>query len=177
MPDSLSTKELILLQNLEAHQSQRRLAKASSFSLGMTNMLLKRLIKKGYVKVTTLNGRTLRYMLTPIGFAEKMRRSYEFLVVSIRQLNEVRKKIQNIVETERDGNRAVWILGESELTGLAKEVLNDAGIHYNTTSRAEVFNWKEIDHNALIIFCDPDLSYSDEKPNGVKIIMLPNLVG
>lgn len=174
---NLTTKEFALIENLERHQSQRGLAEASGFSLGMTNLLLKRLVKKGYVKVVSLNGRALRYMLTPTGFAEKVKRSYEFLVVSIRQLNEVKTKIRDVVMAE-SGGRMVWVMGQNELAGLTKEVLRDNGIPYESLlpgmSKAE---YAALAEGAVILLCEPDDRAADYTVGGIHIVELPSRVG
>lgn len=173
----LSTKEFALIENLAEHQSQRGLALATGFSLGMTNLLLKRLVKKGYVKVVTLNGRTLRYMLTPVGFAQKVKRSYEFLVASIRQLNEVKERIREVIAAENGVNRRIWVLGQNELAGLAKEVLMDARIDFGTIGNPDdAQEWDAIGPDSVVLVCVPEV-LSPEHAGGIKFVELQNLVG
>jgi len=52
--------------------SQRYLARKLNISLGLANSFIKRLAKKGYVKITTIPRNRVKYMLTPQGFAEKV---------------------------------------------------------------------------------------------------------
>ena len=176
MSEYLSQKELILLQNLEEHQSQRSLAHASAFSLGMTNILLKRLVRKGFVKVTTLNGRTLRYILTPIGFAEKVRRSYDFLVVSIRQLNEAKRKIKNAILSESTAE-SIWLIGKNELADLALEILGDIPIQVRFLPDSKPQNgWDIVVQGSILLICDPDRTCPPELMEKVKLIDLPGLM-
>ncbi|MBI3394533.1 MAG: winged helix-turn-helix transcriptional regulator [Spirochaetia bacterium] len=178
MPNALSPKELLLIQHLDEHQNQRSLAKASGFSLGMTNLLLKRLVKKGYVKVTTLNGRTLRYILTPVGFAEKVRRSFEYLVVSIRQLNDVKNRIRNVILAEGGSDRRIWVMGQNELAGLTKDVLRDVGIEFESVSNSlSPEEWERLSPGSVILLCDPDHHWPQGSPEGIKLVELPSLVG
>src|SRR3970040_1266097 len=63
--------------------SQRVLAKRLEVALGLTNLYLKRLVGKGYVKISEfprkpLARKRLRYLLTPKGIAEKTRLTYEY---------------------------------------------------------------------------------------------------
>ncbi len=100
---------------------QRRLSKVLDFSLGMTNLLLKRLIKKGYIKVRMLDRKRMEYILTPKGFIEKARKTYSFLLNSINQLNQIKNKIQHLVlEEYKKGNKKFIILGKGELTELIR---------------------------------------------------------
>lgn len=175
---NLNSKEFALIENLEAQQSQRGLAKAAGLSLGMTNMLLRRLIKKGYVKVVTLNGRTLRYMLTPTGFAEKVKRSYDFLIISLRQLNEVRSRIRDVVAAEAGHSRPIWVAGQNELAGLAKDVLREAGIQFEVIADpVNLKDWSRIMPSDVVVSCEPDLFYPGEPDRSPRIVPLQRLVG
>ena len=54
------------------HQtSQREIAERVGLSAGTVNLLIKKMVKKGFIKLERINGRTLRYILTPQGIAEK----------------------------------------------------------------------------------------------------------
>ncbi len=175
---NLNSKEFTLIENLDAQQSQRGLAQATGFSLGMTNMLLKRLIKKGYVKVVSLNGRTLRYILTPTGFAEKVKRSYEFLIVSLRQLNEVRSRIRDIIVAEHQQGRPIWVVGHNELAGLAKDVLREERIPYESASSPiDSGEWARITSNAVVVACEPEFMFPGPERESLRIVQLPRVVG
>jgi len=54
--------------------SQRELAQASGLSLGMTNVLLKRFVERGWIKLSHLNKRKVLYALTAEGMEEISRR-------------------------------------------------------------------------------------------------------
>ena len=51
--------------------SQRELSLHTGISLGSINLIIKKMVKKGLVKIERINTNTLKYMLTPKGFAEK----------------------------------------------------------------------------------------------------------
>lgn len=129
---------MILIEVLnEENQSQRNIARASGFSLGMTNLLLRRLIKKGYIKVTTLNRRTLRYILTPRGFAEKVSRSYDYLVASIKNLNEIKTRIKNQLPASVS-DYLFFITGSNELAQLSREVLIESDMKFENTTMEDL---------------------------------------
>ncbi len=77
--------ELQLLETLGEAQkssrsvSQRDLAKLAGLSLGMTNMLVKRFVSRGWVKLVRARGRAWVYALTPEGFDEVASRTFDFL--------------------------------------------------------------------------------------------------
>src|SRR3972149_11780655 len=79
--------------------TQRSLSARLGISLGMANLYLKRLAHKGYIKITTVPGRRLlRYMLTPKGFAEKARLTYQFAEYSLRFLRGARATLRERFE-------------------------------------------------------------------------------
>src|SRR3990172_4788380 len=64
--------------------TQRALAQRLGVALGLTNLYLKRLAHKGFIKVVEFQRkpkarRRLRYLLTPRGLAEKTRLTYQYM--------------------------------------------------------------------------------------------------
>ena len=53
--------------------TQRHLAARLGIALGLTNLYLKRLARKGFIKITSIPPRRARYLLTPKGIAQKTR--------------------------------------------------------------------------------------------------------
>ncbi|MCD6422909.1 MAG: winged helix-turn-helix transcriptional regulator, partial [Elusimicrobia bacterium] len=95
-------REYKFLEILSAEKeiSQRKLAKTLGISLGMTNLILKNLIKKGYVKIKGLNRKKVRYLLTPRGFSEKARKSYNYTVKTIREFSRYVENLRNFILNE-----------------------------------------------------------------------------
>jgi len=150
----LSEGEVRLIDAIGEHQaSQRSLARESGLSLGMTNLLIKRLVKKGLIKVATMNGRTLSYMLTPVGFAEKLRRSYDFISTSIRYIAETLNRIRTIV-TDVSPDKALYVLGNGELAALAEETLRSMQRNYTSLPHL-----KDLPENGegICLICQSDL--------------------
>ena len=64
--------------------TQRDLSQRLGVALGLTNLYLKRLVRKGFVKVVQFPQKPaarkrLRYLVTPMGIAEKSRLTYEHM--------------------------------------------------------------------------------------------------
>ena len=70
--------------------TQRHLAKKHGLALGLTNLLLRRLVKKGYVKIVNLQRNRLGYLLTPTGLTEKVRLTYEYIEYSLYFYRQIR---------------------------------------------------------------------------------------
>ena len=69
------TNEFVVLKSIESKNTitQRELAKRTGLSLGAVNVLIKRLINKGLLKIEHINAKTMKYILTPKGIMEKAR--------------------------------------------------------------------------------------------------------
>jgi DNA-binding MarR family transcriptional regulator len=87
-------RDLLLLTEVERNGAvtQRSLATKLGVALGLTNLYLKRLARKGYIKITTIPSQRVRYLLTPQGFAEKSRLTYLYMQYSLSRTIEVRAR-------------------------------------------------------------------------------------
>lgn len=91
----------------------------------MVNLVLRRLVKTGAIKVVSLNGRTARYLLTPAGAAEKTRRAYEYLYRTMDTFRDLRARIERLIaELHADGVREFIICGEGEVADIAELCLS-----------------------------------------------------
>ena len=116
--DPQDFKSLQILEEIgNTHSpSQRYLARKLNISLGLANSFVKRLAKKGYVKITTVPRNRVKYMLTPQGFAEKSRLTYEFIQHSLSLYKEALKKFEGLLkELEERNIRKVILYGASDL--------------------------------------------------------------
>ena len=105
--------------------SQRQVAKETGLSLGMVNLILRRLVKTGAIKVVSLNGRTARYLLTPAGAAEKTRRAYAYLHRTMDTFRDLRVRIDALIgELHAGGAREFIICGEGEVADIAELCLS-----------------------------------------------------
>ena len=113
-------KLLLAVESGEA-SSQRKLAGKLNVSLGMINLCLRRLIKQGYVKTHGLNKRKVKYLLTPKGFTEKMKKTYHYTQKTISELSRIKLNIQNEVKSRYfAGERNFTVVGPGELSDLAE---------------------------------------------------------
>jgi DNA-binding MarR family transcriptional regulator len=118
-------QDILTLQVLEEIEnngapSQRQIAKQLNISLGLANSFIKRLVHKGYLKITTIPKNRMRYILTPQGAAEKTRLTYEFVRFSFRFYKETRQKLKNIIsDLEKEGVRRIAFYGSGELAEIA----------------------------------------------------------
>ena len=85
--------------------SQRSLSRDLGIALGLTNLLLRRLVAKGSIRVVRLRPNHVRYVLTPAGLAQKARLSRDNFLRSVRFYTEARDRVQQrFAEIEQDSH-------------------------------------------------------------------------
>jgi len=114
-------RQLRILEALEHNpdMTQARLAAQLGVAVGSVNWYLKRLIRKGYVKVTQMERRRLKYLVTPQGLALKARLASQYLEASLRVYRELRQAARETLAQVRDrGYAAVKADGRGETMGI-----------------------------------------------------------
>jgi hypothetical protein len=86
----------LLLDEVAAgdHVSQRTLARRVGIALGLTNLLLKRLARRGLVRMVKVKPNRIAYFLTPAGFAAKARLSGAYFMRTTRFYAEARDRVR-----------------------------------------------------------------------------------
>jgi DNA-binding Lrp family transcriptional regulator len=123
-------RDLKLLEAVEqdSRVTQRSLATKLGIALGLTNIYLKRLVRKGYIKCVNVQSNRLSYLITPRGFAEKARLTYEFMDYSMRLYAEVRQHLRVALQECAKVDRRVAIYGRGEPAELAYLSLREFGL-------------------------------------------------
>jgi DNA-binding MarR family transcriptional regulator len=113
----------------DAHITQRTLAGHLGIALGLTNIYLRRLVRKGYVKAVNLRSNRLRYLLTPTGIAEKTRLTYEFMEYSLSLYSQVRQHLRTVLQSAvRENKGRVALYGTGEAAELAYLSITELGL-------------------------------------------------
>lgn len=129
--DLQGQRDLLLLNELDRDggATQRTLAIKLGVALGLTNLYLKRLARKGYIKITTIPRNRIRYLLTPQGFAEKSRLTYLYMQYSLSYYRDMRIRLKEMMSTfDTSHGQRVVIYGTSELAELAYLALREMNI-------------------------------------------------
>lgn len=120
--DTPDLRELDLLAHihqgsrLEQGHSQRSLAAALGLSLGMTNVILKRMVTRGFVLVRRTEGHRSQYLLTPRGMEQLGKRSYRYLRRTVGHVVRYKELIRQELRNHRkEGGRRVVLVGTSDL--------------------------------------------------------------
>ncbi len=128
MTTETAEKEFSLIRQLSQNprRTQRELSGDVGLSLGMTNLLLKRLARKGLVKTQQLTWNKVQYLLTPKGMMEKTRKTFNYAAWALRHLKSLVARIQGILEQEhRAGRRAFYIVAQEDADELISMALED----------------------------------------------------
>lgn len=109
--------------------TQRTLARKLGIALGLTNVYLRRLVRKGYVKCVNVQSNRLRYLLTPKGLTEKTRLTYEFMEYSLVLYSQVRQHLRKVLAPCAFENRKrVAVYGTGEAAELAYLSIAELGL-------------------------------------------------
>ncbi|MBO0750780.1 MAG: winged helix-turn-helix transcriptional regulator [Bradyrhizobiaceae bacterium] len=110
-------------------QSQRRLASELGVALGLANAYLRRCVNKGLVKVGQAPARRYAYYLTPRGFAEKSRLTFEFMSHSLSLFRRAKADCVAAFDSARArGYGRIALLGASDLAEIAAICALDGGV-------------------------------------------------
>ena len=128
--DVESRRDLQLFEALEqeATITQRTLAARLGIALGLTNLYLKRLIRKGYVKCVTVSPNRLAYSLTPKGLSRKARLTYEFMRYSIDFYRDARQHLRRSLTHAVAAGQRVAIYGVGDAAELVYLLVRDMGL-------------------------------------------------
>lgn len=194
LPDQETESTLSMLDAIGAGQrvTQRTLAANLGIALGLTNVYLKRCVKKGFVKMRKAPARRYAYYLTAKGFAEKTRLTTKFLSKSFDFFRSARQDCDEVfAECEARGLRRVALIGASDLAEIAVlaalnsevEVVAVVDAETNHTRLAGIAVARElsavVDADAVIVtdIKSPQAVYDDlVKTLGPARVLTPSLL-
>ena len=132
--DAESRRDLQLLEAFEQEStvSQRTLAARMGIALGLTNLYVKRLVRKGYVKCVTVAPNRLVYLVTPKGLAMKARLTYEFMKFSLDYYRDVRRHLRTTLATRVTAHDRIALYGTGDVAELVYLLLKEMGLELVT---------------------------------------------
>jgi len=110
-------RDLQLLEELGKNPiiSQRELSHKFGIALGVTNACLKRMARKGWIRIRDLNPRKIGYYLTPKGVIEKARLTLNLISFRVQHYAELKKIIGNrLLEMQNKGLKRLVFYGVSD---------------------------------------------------------------
>ncbi|MBI5240003.1 MAG: winged helix-turn-helix transcriptional regulator [Elusimicrobia bacterium] len=131
-PDSpLAEKEFLLIQQLSRKptSTQRDLSRSLGLSLGTTNLLIRRLARKGIIKVTQLDWKRTQYLLTLKGAVEQTRKAYNYALGMFRIFKQIQDNITTVLTREyRAGRRHFILVAQDEILELVRDTVRDLAL-------------------------------------------------
>lgn len=126
-----SQRELYLLTEVDKDPkvSQRELAKRVGIALGLTNMLVRNLAQKGYVRVTKAGWKRFVYTLTPAGVSRKLNLTIDYIQRFLGYYRNVRQNLREQLEPlGLNQESRIAICGTGEFAELVYLALKEFGI-------------------------------------------------
>lgn len=148
MPSKVDENELKVIEAISESKdhTQRSLSHMLDLSLGSVNLILKRLAKRGLVKTKGLTQKKIEYLLTPKGFSEKARKSYNYVLKTIGLVKIIRDEIAKVVQSEYNrGQRKFVVFGDDDLADVIELALK--GFDYQRVNSLSEIR----DKNALVL--------------------------
>jgi DNA-binding MarR family transcriptional regulator len=154
--DILTMKILEEIDNYHT-PSQRDLSKKLNISLGLVNSFVKRLANKGYFKINNIPKNRVKYILTPMGVAEKTRLTYQYIQYSLGFYRNTREKLHKLFKSLMgQGVRRIVFYGDGDVAEIAFISLQETSIQM-----IAIVDDKNIGKKFLGgVVKDPDILYS-----------------
>jgi hypothetical protein len=123
-------RDLKLLEAVEqdSHVTQRGLANRLGIALGLANIYVRRLMRKGYIKCVNVQPNRISYLITPRGIAEKARLTYEYMDYSLHLYRDVRQHLRDVLHECAQTRSKVAIYGRGEAAELSYLSLKESGL-------------------------------------------------
>ncbi len=121
-------RDLQFLEEIERNPkvSQRELSHKFGIALGVANACIKRMARRGLIRLKGIPPRRIVYYLTPKGFAEKTKLTLHFFSYNIQHYAEMKKQIsKRLLEMEDGGFRRIAFYGVSDEMEVAYIILQE----------------------------------------------------
>lgn len=129
--DPLAEKEFLLVQQISRKptSTQRDLSRSLGLSLGTTNLLIRRLARRGIIRINQLDWKRTQYLLTIKGAMEKTRKAYNYTLGMFRIFRTIQDNINTILTREhRAGRRDFILVAQDEILELIRDTTRDLAL-------------------------------------------------
>ena len=129
--DSTVYRDLRLMSEVDEtpEVNQRQLSLRLGIALGLTNVLLRNLVQKGYVRVSNASWKRRLYNLTPDGLAHKLRLTTGYICRVLDHYQNVRQTLREQMEgLDVNEESRIAVCGANEFAELVYLGLKEFGI-------------------------------------------------
>jgi len=187
---NLDIRELEILERLEGngHLTQRDLSKEVGIALGLVNHLLKKMVKKGWIKIKNIDSKKIRYLITPEGAREKSSLLYKRVESTIHFYLEAKRVIKDkVIHLKKEGIEDVSIYGINHISEVLFIVLKELGLELKSVvddkkEGEEWFGYKVIDMDQFVksntsvlilaSFDKKEIGNFNKEQENVKVVVL-----
>jgi DNA-binding MarR family transcriptional regulator len=148
--------EYAVLNHLHENEitTQRKISKRTGLSLGAVNLLLKKMARKGLIKIEKLNARNVRYVLTPQGLHEKSRLAYRYIRQSYKQIIRINQAMDQLIAERAeaiDGEAIILCGPKDEIMEILMEYLNHQDLLFEVCPEAGLSTKPDLQNSRLIL--------------------------
>lgn len=139
--ENSAERDLIILEHIEQDPdtTQAALASGLEVAVGTINWHIKRLIEKGYIKVSRVERRKLKYIITPEGIALRTRLAIDYIQNSFNLYRLVRERvITALSELNRAGYHQVQIIGSGDVAEVCRLTCLEQNVSVSPDGKAPV---------------------------------------
>lgn len=131
--------------------TQANLSQRLGIAVGSVNWYIKRLINRGWVKVSHLDRTRLQYDLTPEGMTVFTERAMQYAKDSLKVYKAFRQKAKAVIATLReDGITHVYLDGNDDIMDILRLTCLESEIDLDTSINSVIL--KHVDQEYQIIY-------------------------
>ncbi len=131
--DEIAKNSLVTQANLSQHLG---------IAVGSVNWYIKRLISRGWVKVSHLSRTRLQYDLTPEGMTVFTERAMQYAKDSLKVYKSFRQKAKTVVvDLQAKGITHVYLDGSDEIMDILRLTCLEAGIDLNPSPNSVIVKY------------------------------------
>jgi DNA-binding MarR family transcriptional regulator len=169
--------EYQVLNHLQENEitTQRKISSNTGLSLGAVNLLLKKMTRKGLIKVETLSTRTMRYMLTPQGLQEKARLTYSYVRQSYQQLLKINQVLDDLIadhSAELDGLPLILFGPADEISEILIQRLSEHSLPYEAYSDIDLLKKQAVKEQLILTWREEEETALNSDLRAVNIMKL-----
>ena len=165
-----SEYKVLEILNKDNNLTQRHIAKKAGISLGLTNIIIRRLVKKGFLKIKNMNRKSILYNLTPKALIEKSYRTYHYFEKTVKDVVKIREKIQDeIIKRNNICVSDIIIIGNNEISEIARWAIQEMKLKYTIVNTFPGNKSADSSHT-LIINCERNVIKNGNIINIYKIL-------
>lgn len=136
-----SVHALRLLEQIERNPdaTQADLASRLGVAIGTVNWYVRRLTRKGFVKIRQVQRRRVRYLITPKGISEKSKLAYEYVRISMDLYRVTRTQArQHLDQVSALGYGRVRIAGDGEIADICRLTCLERNVEVDANGDATI---------------------------------------